>query len=101
MLAFLAFNLKAIYNTIDESAAAWDEKNYWKKAEALREKWRWSRTSAEELERLIVGDAWHEIPGFLIQLVPHFSSVRVTAITRDSDWWVGAYRALIKKGQTA
>ncbi|MBO6574715.1 MAG: hypothetical protein JJ896_04825 [Rhodothermales bacterium] len=98
MVAFLAFNLRGIYATIDESAGSWDEKNYWKKAEGLREKWRWSRTSADELERLIRGDAWNEIPQFLIGLVPHFSSVRVTAMTRDSDWWVGAYRALVREG---
>ncbi|NNE72003.1 MAG: hypothetical protein HKN29_16780 [Rhodothermales bacterium] len=98
MASFLVFNLRGIYQTIDESAAAWDERNYWKKAEGLREKWRWARTSSEELERLIRGDAWHEVPQFLIGLIQYFSGVRVTKLTRDSDWWVGAHRALLRKG---
>ena len=96
MTAFLVFNLRGIYKTIDQSAAAWDERNYWKKAEGLREKWRWARTSADELEALIKGDAWHEVPQFLIGLIQYFASVRVTKMTRDSDWWVGAYRAIVR-----
>ena len=96
MAAFLVFNLRGIYETIDESAHAWDERNYWKKAENLREKWRWSRKAARDLEGLILDDRWSEIPPLLLELVPHFSSVTVTSITRDSDWWVGALRALKK-----
>lgn len=98
MAAFLVFNLRGIYETIDESAQAWDERNYWKKAENLREKWRWSRTSAEELESHILDGRWSEIPPMLIQLVPKFNGITVTAITRDSDWWCGALRALTKAG---
>lgn len=96
MAAFLVFNLREIYKTIDESANAWDERNYWKKAEGLREKWRWSRIHADQLEKFILKNRWSEIPGVLIELVPHFSGITVTTITRDSDWWCGALRALKK-----
>ena len=94
MAAFLVFNLRGIYETIDESAHAWDDRNYWKKAEALREKWRWSRKAARELEALLLDQRWPEIPPLLIGLVPHFADVTVQQLTRDADWWCGAYRAL-------
>lgn len=94
MAAFFVYNLRGIYQTIDESAHTWDERNYWKKAEALREKWRWSRTSADELEALICADRWEEVPPLLLSLVPYFNDVTVTAITRDADWWCGALKAL-------
>lgn len=94
MVAFLVFNLRGIYQTIDESAHAWDEKNYWKKAEALRERWRWSRTAARELEALILDDDWSAIPIQLIGLAEHFQDVTVRSITRNADWWCGALRAL-------
>ena len=97
MAAFLAFNLRAIYETIDESALAWDDRNYWKKAEALREKWRWSRTAADELERLILADRWPEVPGLLVELVPRFSDVTISEVTRDGAWWCGALKALRKR----
>ncbi len=96
MTAFFVFNLRGIYQTIDESAHTWDERNYWKKAEALRETWRWTRTAADQLETLIRADRWDEVPPVLLGLVPRFNSITVTAITRDADWWCGALRALVR-----
>lgn len=94
MAAFLVHNLREIYKTIDESAQVWDERNYWKKSEALRAKWRWSHLAANKLEKLLLARRWADVPPALIELVPHFSGVTINTITRDSDWWVGAYRAL-------
>jgi hypothetical protein len=94
MAAFLVFNLRGIYETIDESAHAWDERNYWKKAETLREKWRWSRTYAASIEKALLAGRWTEVQTLLLELLPHFSGVTVTSITRDADWWCGAFRAL-------
>lgn len=95
--AFLALNLRGIYETIDASAHAWDDRNYWKKAEALREKWRWSRKTARTLETLLVEERWSEVTPLLISLVPHFADVTVQQLTRDADWWCGAYRALCRR----
>ena len=96
MAAFIVFNLRSIFETIDESAHAWDERNYWKKAESLREKWRWSRSYADRLEKLVLREKWNDIPSLLVELIPYFSGVTVTSITRDSDWWCGALKALKK-----
>jgi len=97
MAAFFVFNLRDIFQTIDESAHAWDERNYWKKAEALREKWRWARMAADDLEALILADQWAEVPPLLLSLIPFFSPITITSITRDADWWCGAWRALTLK----
>jgi hypothetical protein len=94
MAAFLVFALRGIYETIAESANVWDDRNYWKKAEELRETWRWSRIGADELEALIVAGRWEEVPGQILQLIPHLTGVTVQTVTRNSDWWCGAYRAL-------
>lgn len=94
MMAFLVFNLRGIYQTIDESAQAWDEKNYWKKAEALRERWRWSHMAARELEALILTGDWTAVPPRLLALTERFQDVTVRSITRNADWWCGAFRAL-------
>lgn len=97
MCAFLAICLKGIYDSISESADVWDDKNYWKKAEALRERWRWSRKAAKQLEILILKNDWENIPDFLITLIPHFADVQVATMTRDSSWWYGAKNALQKQ----
>lgn len=97
MAAFLVFSLRGIYDTIDESARAWDDRNYWKKSEALRHKWSWSRLSATELEQLVIAGKWALVPPLLIGLIPRFSDVTISSITRGPDWWVGALRALQKQ----
>lgn len=94
MAAFLVFSLRGIYETIDKSAEAWDDRNYWKKAEGLRDKWGWSRRVANDLEKMILADEWHRVPDQLIVLIPHFQDVSVKKSKRDADWWVGALTAL-------
>lgn len=94
MVAFLVFSLRGIYETIDKSAEAWDDRNYWKKAEALRDKWSWSRLAAQELEDAVLAGRWELLPDLLIGLIPHFQDVSVKSRQRDSDWWVGALHAL-------
>ncbi len=101
MSAFLVFSLRDIYATIEESALAWDDKNYWKKAENLRQKWRWSHLTANRLEKLVLGEKWDSVTGVLLELIPQFSKVKITSITRDSDWWAGAFNALRKKALQA
>lgn len=97
MAAFLVFNLRGITETIEHSAGTWDERNYWKKAEALRHKWRWTTKKSEEIGKLVVEGKWQLIAPQLIELIPHFADVTITVITRGSDWWVGARRALVKE----
>lgn len=94
MAAFLVFCLRGIYGTIDKSAEAWDDRNYWKKAEGLRDKWSWSRRAADDLEELIVAGDWLRVPDQLIELIPHFQDVSVKTRKRDADWWGGALAAL-------
>ena len=96
MSAFVVFNLRGVYQTIDESAGAWDERNYWKKAETLRERWRWSRVAADRLEALIRSGQWAAVPSVLVGLLSHFDGVTVSTLTRDADWWCGALQALLQ-----
>jgi hypothetical protein len=94
MAAFLVFCLRGVYQTIDESADSWDDKNYWRKAERLRDRWSWSRKAAAELEEMITADRWADVPDVLVQLIPQFMDVSVKTEKRNSDWWGGALSAL-------
>ncbi|MDE2997108.1 MAG: hypothetical protein OXT73_10300 [Bacteroidota bacterium] len=97
MVSFLVFSLRGISETIEQSALAWDDRNYWKKAEALRHKYRWTGTKAEEIAAMVVREEWHLISDELIALIPHFQDVTITSITRGPDWWVGARKALVRE----
>lgn len=97
MVAFLVYSLRGIEETIETSAQAWDDRNYWKKSEKLRDDWRWTRKVAKQIETLMLGGRWYEIPPALIDIIPRFQSITVTKMMRDSDWWVGAYSAMVRQ----
>ena len=95
MTALFVFSLREIYTTIEHSADVWDERNYWKKAEALRNDWLWSKKAADALETLIRQGKWEEVPSMMMELFPRFHQVNVITITRNADHWCGALRALL------
>jgi hypothetical protein len=99
MVAFMVFNLRGLSETIESSAQAWDDRNYWKKAEELRERFRWSRVAAQDLAARALADEWSQVPEILMTLLPHFGGVNVQQLTRDADWWCGAMRALQREAE--
>ena len=101
LVAYLALHLRGIGETIEASAQAWDDRNYWRKSEKLRADYRWAPQGADALESLAVAGAWGEVVPVLLSLVPRFSDVTIAAMTRDADHWVGAHRALVRRAQGA
>ena len=95
MAAMLVFCLKEIDLGIDESAAVWEKRDYWIKAERLRQRWHWVSQSALQLETLIREEQWHYLPEQMMVLFPHFADIKVTRFTRSSDLWEGAYQKLL------
>ncbi|MCY4159047.1 MAG: hypothetical protein OXE92_07805 [Bacteroidetes bacterium] len=99
MAALFVFSLRGIYETIEHSAGVWDERNYWKRAETLRNDWLWSRKAADDLADLIREEAWEEIPAMLMELFPRFQQVNISTITRNADHWCGALKALLESNE--
>ena len=101
LAAFLAFQLRDIHATLDDSAQAWENRGYWKKAEKLRADYRWTRFTAEDLEAALLASDWPAATDQLVSLIPRFAHVNVGKQLRDADWWVGAFRALQKRAAKA
>ncbi|MEL6616105.1 MAG: hypothetical protein AAFQ43_10225 [Bacteroidota bacterium] len=101
LAAFLALNLRQIGETIEGSAQAWDDRNYWKKAEKLRADWRWAPQTADALEEALLASDWTAATDGLVSLIPRFAHVNVGKKLRDADWWAGAFRALQKRAAKA
>lgn len=97
MTAFLVQNLREIDQGIDDSAAVWEKRDYWMKAEQLRQRWAWVGLKADQLYALIKDDAWQRLPEMMIALLPHFSDIKVTRFTRTPDEWAGAYDDLMRR----
>ena len=96
MAACLVFSLREIDEGIDESASVWEKRDYWMKAEKLRQRWYWVSARADELNALILNEEWQHMPEMMVRLLPHFADVKVTRLTRTPDVWEGAYARLLK-----
>ncbi|MBC7870902.1 MAG: hypothetical protein H7Y09_08690 [Chitinophagaceae bacterium] len=97
MFALLIFCLREIEEGIDESALAWEKRDYWMKAEEFRQRWQWAGLMAGELEVLVMQNEWGRVPQFMVKLFPYFADVKITKFTRKEDAWQGYYQKLISE----
>jgi len=97
MTALLAFCLRDIDDGIEASAAVWEKRDYWLKAEQLRQRWAWAGSAAARLESLIRTGAWETLPAIMAGLFGYFAEIKITKFTRHSSEWQGAYQRLINE----
>lgn len=100
MLALLVYCLREIDAGIDESARAWEKRDYWMKSEEFRQRWRWAGEMAIMLETVVIEEHWDSMPEIMIKLYPHFSDITVSKFTRKATLWQGAYQRLLKDQRT-
>ena len=94
MVALIVLSLHAIDEGIEQSARAWEQRDYWYKAEALRQRWSWTRRNAAQLTSMLHEDDTERIPVAVASLFPHFSDIRVNRYVRGPDSWRGCYQRL-------
>lgn len=97
MAALLVYCLRGIDSGIDESAAAWEKRDYWVKAEQFRARWAWAGKAGRELQSLVLSENWERLPAVLAGLLPHFTDIRIVKLTRHAGLWQGAYDRLIQE----
>jgi hypothetical protein len=97
MAALLVFCLREIYEGIESSAESWEKRDYWVKAEQLRQRWSWSQDAANKLEKLIRSESWNTLPVTMAGLFEHFSDIKVTKFTRKPIMWRGAHARLVEE----
>jgi hypothetical protein len=95
MAATLVFCFRDIADGIESSAQAWERRDYWVKAERFRTKWRWPAEAADNLEDVILNEAWDLMPHLLVELLPEFSDIKIAKFTRKPDTWEGAHERLV------
>ena len=100
MVALIVLCLQEIDEGIEQSATAWEQRDYWYKAEALRQRWSWTRRNAVQLTTLLHDDAAEQIPLAVAGLFPHFSDVRVNRYVRGPEMWRGCFRRLMSLPRT-
>ncbi|MGD8244391.1 MAG: hypothetical protein PVI63_04285 [Anaerolineae bacterium] len=94
--ALIVLCLQGMADTVDQTVLAWENRDYWMKAEHFRREWEWLDPMADQLGRVIHEGRWHELPAMLARLAPHFSDIGVKRFTRSAVCWRGAYQKLME-----
>ena len=97
MIAALVFCLREIDEGIEQSAAVWEKRDYWMKAEEFRQRWRWAGALADELQALVFSENWAQLPPIMVRLIPLFRDIKITKLTRKESEWQGSYDRLIRE----
>lgn len=95
MAAAIVYYLREIDNTIETTTRAWEDRNYFLKADRFRSEWDWTKPSADRLERIVLGNRWSELSRELGALAPHFGDIKIAKLTRSSSTWDGAHARLL------
>lgn len=94
MVATILTCLREIEDGIEASAAAWEKRDYWLKAEQLRQRWGWAGHAAVDLESMIRREDWDRLPGIMAGLFPYVAEIKITKFTRSPEEWAGSYARL-------
>jgi hypothetical protein len=97
LAALIVFSLREIEQGVEESAAAWEKRDYFRKADQLRTEWAWAGKTAAALTKVLSAGWWEDLPDLLARLLPHFQDVTVNKLTRSPALWQGCYARLLQE----
>ncbi len=101
MAAMLVYLMRELWAGVESSAAAWEKRDYWMKAERFMREWEWTVETAVNIEDVLRHDAFDLLPELLIELFPRFADVQVKKMTRSPSVWSGAFARLMAEEPTA
>lgn len=97
LTALIVFSLRQIAAGVETSAAAWEKRDYYMKADRFRTQWAWVDASGARLEKILRQGRWNDLPAVLASLLPQFSDIKLTKMTRSPDLWQGCYQRLLQE----
>ncbi len=97
LAALIVFSLREIDQGIEQTASAWEKRDYYLKADRFRQEWLWVGPAADELEATLRQGAWDRLPEGLARLFPHFADITINRKVRSERLWQGCYERLLAK----
>ena len=97
MTAMLVYCLREVEAGIEQSATAWEKRDYWVKSEELRQRWMWVGDMADQLRSMIYSEQWTLLPPIMLKLLPRVADIKITKMTRDVTLWDGVYDKLMQE----
>jgi hypothetical protein len=97
MVSALVFCFRDIDEGIEVSAAAWEKRDYWMKADELRQRWSWAGRMADELQPIVFENNWNHLPVMIVKMLPYVNDIKITKLTRKEDAWQGSHMRLLRE----
>ena len=99
MAAAMVFMLRGIAETIETTTTAWENRDYYVKADRFRMEWEWAAPAAKQLKGADHPGSLGTTPGALAALAPHFADIRIAKMTRPDSAWKSSYQQLLQEAQ--
>jgi hypothetical protein len=98
VLAFLALSLSELNESVEETAAAWERREYWLKADRFRLEWAPIRVIHGRLDMALRAGDMGQARGFGTDLARLLAERRLRPLKSSSTPWKGAWDAWLQKG---
>lgn len=96
LTALIVFALRQIEQGIEQTASAWENRDYFLKADRFRREWDWLEDTVFALESALLLGQFDKVPPILVTLIPKFSDITINRFTRSSELWQGCYQRLLQ-----
>lgn len=91
LLAFLDVSLAELRRSVDETAAAWEKRGYWLKADRFRQEWGWTERIGSSLSSALGACDLDRAMTSGTELATHIQHVRLPPALSRSRPWDGAW----------
>ncbi|MGD8604872.1 MAG: hypothetical protein PVF49_09925, partial [Anaerolineales bacterium] len=91
--AYVVLGLRQISESVDQTATAWEKRDYWLKADRFRLEWLWADHSLRRLEAALQHEDWGELMDGFGELAGYVSHVKIPQKMQSTQPWEGAYKA--------
>ena len=95
LAALIVFSLRRLEEGVDQTATAWEKRDYYLKADRFRLEWEWLEETSYALESALLLGQWDQVPQILATLYPRFADITIARYTSSPDLWEGAYQRLV------
>jgi len=96
LAALIVFSLRRIQKGVDQTASAWEKRNYFVKADRFRREWEWVDDTAYALESALLLGQFDRLPTILATLFHRFSDITIGRYTRSPELWDRCYQRLLR-----
>jgi hypothetical protein len=99
LAALIVFSLRRLEEGVEQTATAWEKRDYYLKADRFRREWEWLDDTAYALETALLLGPQEQVPEILATLFPRFGDITIGRYTRSSALWEGCYQRLQNGGR--